>query len=188
MQVTLKEFIPEWLPMHGKKVRVFHHGMKTQCNACFSLGHMRYECTGTKTNWKGYVEALRKSDKFTDDMFGTWIETKSDHKVTPIKDGDLRGLLNNPENLKKALEDFLAKRGRNEASSSHSQPREEQREQNPQKRGGGGNYRGKQAYRGRGKNQGYGQNREESQDRSQSQDHQKRGQGNPNYGGKRGKR
>ncbi len=185
MQVTLREFVPEWLPMQGKKVRVFHHGMKTQCNACYSLGHMRYECKGVKINWKGYVDSLRKSGKFTDEMFGSWIE--NDRKASPIKDGDLRGLLNNPENLKKALEDFLTKRGTRDQDNNQSQ--EEQRDQNPPRKNGG--YKGKQAYRGRGRGQGLGQARDERQDQSQdrTQSQQKRGQGNSSqYGGKRGRR
>jgi len=39
--LILKEFLPEWLPIQGKKLRLYHHGIKVQCNGCFGIGHQK---------------------------------------------------------------------------------------------------------------------------------------------------
>jgi hypothetical protein len=74
IEVNHREQILEWLPMFGKKIRVFYHGMPHQCNGCYQLGHMKSECTNEKQNWKTYVNQLRDSGKFEKYLFGSWLD------------------------------------------------------------------------------------------------------------------
>ncbi len=109
----------KWLPMYGKKVRLYHHGMHKQCNGCYEIGHMKRECQGQKLNWRGYVDQVRKTGKFEDVMFGTWIDTDVQMKETPgdedaqaKKARELKSYLDDPAALKKALADYLDKKKR----------------------------------------------------------------------------
>ncbi len=93
--------------MHGKKVRIFYHGMMKQCNGCFGLGHMKYECKNEKKNWREYLETMRKSGNYTDQMFGSWIENKPE-ATTQNQVPDLRQFLNNPAEMRKMFEAMLS--------------------------------------------------------------------------------
>jgi hypothetical protein len=113
IEVTLKEHVPEWLPMYGKKVRIFYHGMPRQCNGCYKLGHLKWECKEDKLNWRSYVFHLRSTGNYEDALFGSWLDEKpkepeNDGK-TPRTPEDLRELMKKPGGLKKALIAYLAK-------------------------------------------------------------------------------
>ncbi len=110
--------------MVGKKIRVFYHGMKRQCNGCFSLGHMKWECQNKPVNWMGYVHTLRDSGKFEKEMFGDWLVEKKTAEKTN-KGEDLRDLLRNPDKLKRALQSFLGGEESRRMSNDMSQDEEE---------------------------------------------------------------
>ena len=133
--------------MYGKKVRLYHHGMVKQCNNCFGIGHMKRDCKDQKVNWKGY--AVRKTGRFEDLMFGSWLESESGDQAMNQgntnnpnggqgtqgdkgkKISDLRSYLSNPEALKEALADDLQKRQRNRTPHAPSQRR---RSHSPERR------------------------------------------------------
>ncbi len=113
--------------MFSRKVRIYYHGMQVQCNGCYGLGHMRRDCKEERMGWKGYIETLRKSGKFEDRMFGTWLEKSNDlrdqlngkadkdSKEKPGNaDSDLRDLLNDPAKLREALTEFIATKKKKE--------------------------------------------------------------------------
>jgi hypothetical protein len=101
----LLDHVPEWLPMYGKKVRIFYHGMKRQCNGCFHLDHMKWECKEEKINWKAYVNRLRSTGNFEDVLFGQWLEDRDQSKnlegVKAKEAVDLRELIKESEKSKK---------------------------------------------------------------------------------------
>jgi len=76
---------------------------------------MKRECQGEKINWRGYINMVRKTGRFEDIMFGTWLTepeeppkaTGSTTASTAQKGTDLRSYLSNPNALKKALADYL---------------------------------------------------------------------------------
>jgi len=134
VEVTLKEFVPEWIPMFGKRIRLYHHGMKKQCNQCFGLGHLKKDCESDRITWMEYVEKLRNTGKYEDQMFGSWLDKDrtgaqgnqgAQGKPTEIK--DLRNYLSNPDNLKKALATYLEKNvkgNNNQSQHRDSRPRQ----------------------------------------------------------------
>jgi hypothetical protein len=66
--------IPEFLPMWGKKVRVYYHGISSFCTNCYEIGHPRSECKGKSSSWKDYVDFL-VSTGIPSKLFGTWLSS-----------------------------------------------------------------------------------------------------------------
>jgi hypothetical protein len=150
MEATINEHIPEWIPMCGKKTWVFYHGMRRQCINCFKKGHMKWECKEEKTNWKGYVTSLRSTGNYEDALFGNWLEEKpaetEKEKATPLKPTDLRELIKDPDELKKALAAYLSRRQTPKKatecrrdSRSLDRSRNRSRERSPEKQNGSDN-------------------------------------------------
>jgi hypothetical protein len=189
VEITLEDNIPEWLPMYGKKVRLYHHGMLKQCNGCYALGHMKRECKGTKINWRGYVDQMRRTGKYEDVMFGSWInsdvqmkdvqesEKESTQKRTPEK-RDLRSYLSDPDSLKKALKDYLERRKK--SRSPHKDARRRSRSRSPERNK---NQRGRsQSWKRGGRN--FSQN--ERRNRDYDNDKDDRDKGGRSHRGNRG--
>jgi hypothetical protein len=88
-EITIEYKLLEWLPMYGRKVRLYHHGMDKQCNSCNEIGHMKQECKGTKINWHGNVQMVRKTGRFEDLMLGFWLEDDKDKMES--SEGDVNG-------------------------------------------------------------------------------------------------
>jgi len=103
-QLELLEHIPEWLPIQGQKIRIFYYGMKRQCNACWEIGHPKWQCKGKKTNWRGYVDQMIASGWFAPSMYGKWHKKPEQKNAT--QDQDLRAMLDDPVKLKKMVEFF----------------------------------------------------------------------------------
>jgi hypothetical protein len=147
LELVLEKNIPEWLPMFGKRVRVFHHGMHTQCNGCFELGHRRWECKNKKINWREYIEVMRKTNQFEDRLFGTWIEEpkagQNQNQNQKKDEEDLRSLLNNPGSLRRMIAACLS----NESGNQESQ-KDNRRDQNQSKKRGRKGSKEKQDNRG----------------------------------------
>jgi hypothetical protein len=124
VDLTIGDHLPEWMPMFGKKVRIYYHGMRKQCSNCYDLDHLRKDCTSPKLNWIGYVDKLRKTGKYEDQMFGSWLDAPRGETTA-----DLRNYLDDPENLKKAVANFLEK---NNKKSANNQQNRNEPPRNPQ--------------------------------------------------------
>jgi len=66
--------MPDQLHIDGKRVSFYYPGIKKVCNKCFKCGHIKKECTEAKGKWIDFVQKLYQSNKFTNSMFGSWIE------------------------------------------------------------------------------------------------------------------
>jgi hypothetical protein len=71
--ILLKEHVPEYLPVAGRKVQVAYPGIPKGCNNCFAVGHLKRNCKSKKVEWLDRVAELRASGRFEDDLFGGWI-------------------------------------------------------------------------------------------------------------------
>jgi hypothetical protein len=72
VELKLRKHIPEFLPMYGRKIRIFYVGMKKQCNNCFGVGHLRADCQENKKDWFSFIDELVKSDEYEIELFGEW--------------------------------------------------------------------------------------------------------------------
>ncbi len=74
VELKLQAHIPEFLPMFGRRIRIYYVGMKKQCNNCFEIGHLKADCEEDKKDWFGFIEDLIDSGTFARDLFGEWPE------------------------------------------------------------------------------------------------------------------
>lgn len=85
--LQLENHIPETLPAYGLRLRVYYHGNKPQCNRCYGVGHKKFECKANQVTWSEYIEELKSTGVFTDEMFGNWIGGPSLYKRYSPKKG-----------------------------------------------------------------------------------------------------
>jgi hypothetical protein len=72
--VKLKFHIPEFLPMWGKKVRIYYHGIPFFCVSCYQIGHNRSECPNKLISWKDYINFLLGTG-IDSTFFGSWLDS-----------------------------------------------------------------------------------------------------------------
>jgi len=118
--IELSEHIPEWLPMFGCRVRVYYHGMKTQCNSCWQLGHFSQKCTNSKITWKIFVNQLAETGKFEKELFGRWLDQSTTPEMTPAE--ELEKLMNSNADLRKAITLLKAASSTTKAAGGTSKP------------------------------------------------------------------
>ncbi len=101
--------------------------MKKQCNHCYDIGHLKKDCKAEKVQWLEYIEKLRRSGRFEDQMFGNWIEILKEESEKPTKPPgekqDLRRYLSDPDALKNRLASYLEgkERGRQQNQNASRQ-------------------------------------------------------------------
>ncbi len=62
VRVRLSYLIPEFLPIRGKRARIYYHGIQPFCLLCYVPGHLRQDCeNGTPVTWTEYVESLKQT-------------------------------------------------------------------------------------------------------------------------------
>lgn len=91
MELKLEKHIPEYLPMYGRKIRIFYAGMPKQCNNCLEQGHIKSECESEKKDWFSYIEELISSGEYHIDLFGDWPDVIKRKRQTGTNAGQGRG-------------------------------------------------------------------------------------------------
>ena len=61
VQVRLKRRIPNVLPMQGKRIRIWYHGVKYQCPACYGYHKNEQRCD-KKLSFESYTTELKKNN------------------------------------------------------------------------------------------------------------------------------
>ncbi len=82
VQMLIKKPIPQFLPMDGKRIKIYHKGIKRMCENCFASGHYRATCPRTKVDWMAYVDFFVMESGFEEEMFGKWIPRVNDWQIT----------------------------------------------------------------------------------------------------------
>jgi hypothetical protein len=59
VRIRLAYLIPEFLPIRGKRARVYYHGIAPFCTTCYTPGHQRHECQAQAVTWGDYINSLR---------------------------------------------------------------------------------------------------------------------------------
>ena len=74
IKMKLTKDIPQFLPMHGRKIRVYFKNMNKLCTNCYGC-HSRRQCTNERTPWVVYVRDFMKSNPdITENYYGKWWE------------------------------------------------------------------------------------------------------------------
>jgi hypothetical protein len=72
-EIALREHIPDYLPIGGRKVLISYPGIPRSCNNCYGLGHMKRACRSKKVDWIDRVAEFKNREGVTDEMLGGWI-------------------------------------------------------------------------------------------------------------------
>jgi hypothetical protein len=58
-KIKLVYLIPEYLPIKGKRARIYYHGIAPFCIVCNNDGHVKNDCTNAPVPWADYIESLK---------------------------------------------------------------------------------------------------------------------------------
>ena len=74
IKMKLARDIPQFLPMHGRKIRVYFKNMNKLCTNCYG-SHTRRQCTNEKVPWITYVrDFMKQNPDIPEDYNGKWWE------------------------------------------------------------------------------------------------------------------
>ncbi len=96
MKLKLSYLIPEFLPIRGKRARVYYHGIAPFCIVCNSPGHVKAECENDPVPWNEYVESLKDTGippalfEPLDNSFQFTPNNSNFASSTPRREGDIR--------------------------------------------------------------------------------------------------
>ena len=72
VQMIINEDIPQYLPMFGKKIRVYYRGIIRTCTNCYQNGHLKRNCMNVKRQWVSYVMDFMNMNDVPKEMYGRW--------------------------------------------------------------------------------------------------------------------
>ena len=74
IKIKLHTPIPNFLPIDGRRVKVYYRGMRKLCTNCF-YQHLKADCKNEKVKWIDYVKwFVSKNPEFTTEQYGRWIQ------------------------------------------------------------------------------------------------------------------
>ena len=81
-RMRITKSIPQFLPMLGRKIRVYYRGITKLCINCYKPGHIRKDCPNQTVGWIAYVESFMQENDLDDSFYGNWkkIVEKIKHK------------------------------------------------------------------------------------------------------------
>ena len=77
-KVKLNKSIPQLIPMHGKKIKIYHKGIKKQCVNCYETGHFKKDCAKERKEWLDYVDGFMLASLLPEEYYGNWIKLVED--------------------------------------------------------------------------------------------------------------
>jgi hypothetical protein len=70
IKMDLQTKPPQFLPISGKKIKIYYKGIEKRCVKCLETGHLKKDCTSPKKNWMEYVLDLMFETGFDLIMLG----------------------------------------------------------------------------------------------------------------------
>ena len=72
VKMKLQKPIPQFLPMHSKRIRIYHNGISKLCSNCYGH-HTRRQCRNEKRPWIEYVrDFMLENDGLGAEYYGKW--------------------------------------------------------------------------------------------------------------------
>ena len=88
IQMEIKNPIPQFLPIDGKRIKIYHKGIKKWCTNCFKATHLRLACTSQRIEWLEYVDRFMVNNIFNNSYYGKWLERVDDWRLKNPKKHD----------------------------------------------------------------------------------------------------
>jgi len=70
IKMDLRVKPPQFLPISGKKIKIYYKGIEKRCVKCFGTGHLKKDCTSARKDWLEYVSDLMFQTGFDLNMLG----------------------------------------------------------------------------------------------------------------------
>ena len=70
IKMDLKQKPPQFLPIGGKKIKIYYKGITKRCVKCFGTGHLKKDCISTRKDWMENVSDLMFETGFDLIMLG----------------------------------------------------------------------------------------------------------------------
>jgi hypothetical protein len=80
-KMNLIKPIPQLIPMCGKKIKIYHRGIRKQCMKCFGTGHFKRDCGEERKEWLDYVDGFMLEAKLPDEYYGNWSRLVEDWRM-----------------------------------------------------------------------------------------------------------
>jgi hypothetical protein len=82
--MKLERDMPQLIPMHGKRIRIYYRGIIKRCTNCFGA-HQRKNCKEEKVPWKMYVQQfINNYPEIPKEFYGRWANViDGDRMVRP---------------------------------------------------------------------------------------------------------
>ena len=77
-KIKLNKEIPQLIPMYGKKIKIYHKGIKKQCVNCYETGHFKKDCKNDRKDWLDYIDGFMLSASLPDELYGNWSKMVED--------------------------------------------------------------------------------------------------------------
>jgi hypothetical protein len=61
---------PQFLPISGKKIKIYYKGIEKRCVKCLKTGHLKKDCASPRKDWMEYVSDLMFETDFDLIMLG----------------------------------------------------------------------------------------------------------------------
>ena len=74
-KMILYKNMPQYLPMFGRKIRIYYKGIERTCTNCYGNGHIRRGCPNKKRQWISYVmDFMNLNPEIPIDIYGRWAK------------------------------------------------------------------------------------------------------------------
>ena len=84
VKMKLARDIPQFVPMCGKRIRLYHKGIVKLCTNCFGT-HQRKSCTVEKVSWIDYVDNfMRAYPSIPEHFYGKWFNIVKNRRDSTI--------------------------------------------------------------------------------------------------------
>ena len=88
--MKLSKEIPQVIPMHGKKIRLYYRGIIKRCSNCFGA-HQRKNCKSEKVPWVAYVEQFTNAyPEIPREFYGRWASMVDGQRSDKAGDQTIR--------------------------------------------------------------------------------------------------
>ena len=81
VKMQLHRKIPQFLPIGGKKIRIYHRGIDKLCLNCYRAGHNRLHCPNDHLDWLSYIDRGMQRANLDSSYYGGWVERVADWRL-----------------------------------------------------------------------------------------------------------
>ena len=82
VKMLLQRPIHQFLPIDGKKIKIYHRGINKMCSNCYQTGHLRTACQRDRVDWMSYVDSFVLNSGLDETYFGKWMEKLQNWRET----------------------------------------------------------------------------------------------------------